>query len=399
MRFYSIATVLGLTVQVALAQTPAATALTRAAQLTKEKKYESAFDVLDKADPKNLQPELLLAKEKLVLENYLISMNHQAFGLRDLAPGETVEKLRGKEGDYSMHMLNLPLELNRLQRKYPTNYALSKGLGDYWYAVLMCGCGEQDKPERQKQDLVLRYYNAAHAHGLGDYTSYFGVGYVQLLRDQVVPATAAFEKSVALKADYPNSHYNLSYALWLQKKPAEGIAHAKAAYDLYADEPRRRADAARMLGMLQEQQQKPAEAKAAYQQSLVLNPQDAPSMLGMLRLAVAAHSPEAPTWAAKLYQLNPADDQMFSDILDVYQEHNQWAEAEAFFRSQLPTAPKEPTAQGLLHFYLGTLNMQLKQPQAARPHFQEAKKQLATVVKPDHPIMQVIEKGLAESKP
>ncbi|RSK48067.1 hypothetical protein EI291_13345 [Hymenobacter rigui] len=375
------------------------TVLAQAAQLTQEKKYESAFTVLDKADPKNLQPEVLLAKEKLVLDYYLISMGHQGFGLRDLAPGETVEKLRGREGNYSMHLLNLPLELNRLQRKYPTNYALSKGLGDYWYAVLACGCGEQDKPEQQKQDLVLRYYNAAHAHGLGDYTSYFGLGYVQLLRDQVVPATVAFEKSVALKADYPNSHYNLSYALWLQKKSAEGIPHAKAAYNLYVDEPRRRADAARMLGMLQEQQQKPAESKAAYQQSLALNPQDTPSMLGMLRLAVAAHSPEAPGWAAKLYQLNPADDQMFNDIMDIYQNNNQWAEAEAFFSSQLPTASKEPTAQGLLQFYLGALNMQLKRPQQAYPHFQEAKIQLEKVLRDGHAFLNKIEEGIAESKP
>ena len=399
MRFYLTLVALGLVIHTGLAQTPTASVLTRAAQLTKEKKYESAFEVLDKADPKNQQPELLLAKEKLVLENYLMSMGHQAFGLRDLTPGETVEKLRGQEGDYSMHMLNLPLELGRLQRKYPTNYALSKGLGDYWYAVLSCGCGEQDKPEEQKQDLVLRYYNAAHAHGLGDYTSYFGVGYVQLLRDQFAPATASFEKSVALKADYPNSHYNLAYALWLQKKPAEGIPHAKVAYDLYVDEPRRRADAARMLGMLQEQQQKPTEAKAAYQQSLALNPQDTPSMLGMLRLAVATHAPEATTWATKLYQLNPADDQMFSDIMDIYQKYNQWAEAEAFFSSQLATAPKEAVPQGLLHFYVAILNMQLKRPQQARPHFQEAKKQLTTVMKPDNPAMQLIEKGLAESKP
>ncbi|RSK37557.1 tetratricopeptide repeat protein [Hymenobacter metallilatus] len=398
MRLYLLPLALGLASHTAVAQASTATTLTRAAQLVKEQKYESAFDVLDKADPKNQQPELLLAKEKLVLDYYLISMGHQGFGLRDLAPGETVEQLRGKEGSYAMHLLNLPLELGRLQRKFPTNYALSKGLGDYWYAVLSCGCGEKDKPEELKQDLVLRYYNAAHAHNIGDYTSYFGVGYVQLLRDQVVPATVAFEKSVALKADYPNSHYNLSYALWLQKKPAEGIPHAKAAYDLYAAEPRRRADAARMLGMLYEQQQKPTEAKAAYQQSLALNPEDYPSLRGLLGLAVAAHSPEATAWATRLYQLNPADDQMFSDIMDIYQSHNQWAEAEAFFSSRLPTVPKEAVPRGLLHFYVAILNMQLKRPQQARPHFLEAKKQLATVMKPDNPALQLIEKGLAESK-
>ncbi|AHJ99743.1 tetratricopeptide repeat protein [Hymenobacter swuensis] len=398
MRFYLPLAVLALTVRPGLAQTPVASDLAQAAQLTQEKKYQSAFEVLDKADPKNQLPEVLLAKEKLLLDNYLISLNFQGFGLRNLKPTETVEQLRGKEGDYSMHLLNLPLELNRLQRKYPANYALSKGLGDYWYAVLSCGCGEQDKSEEQKLDLVLRYYNAAHAHGQADYSSYFGVGYAQLLRDQPAAASVAFEKSVALKADYPNSHYNLAYALWLLKKSAEGLPHATTAYDLYAAEPRRQADAARLLGMLYEQQQKPVEAKVAYQQSLALNPTDYPSIRGLLGLAVAAHSAEAASWATRLYQLNPADDQMFNDIMDIYQTNNQWAEAEAFFSSQLSTAPKEAVPQGLLHFYVAILNMQLKRPQQARPHFLAAKKQLTTVMKPDNPALQLIEKGLAESK-
>jgi hypothetical protein len=49
-----------------------------------------------------------------------------------------------------------------------------------------------------------------------------------------------------------------------------------------------------------------------------------------MALAVATKAPDAAAWAAKLYQLNPADDQMFVDIMDSYQAQGQWAEAEPF---------------------------------------------------------------------
>ncbi|HEX8504505.1 MAG TPA: hypothetical protein VF630_03985 [Hymenobacter sp.] len=84
---------------------------------------------------------------------------------------------------------------------------------------------------------------------------------------------------------------------------------------------------------------------------------------------------------------------------DVYQAQNQWSEAEAFFSSQLPKAPAEPTAQGLLHLYVAILNMQLKRPNVARPHFLTAQAQPKKVVKPDTPLFQMIARGLAESKP
>jgi tetratricopeptide (TPR) repeat protein len=377
---------------------PASGLLAQAEQLVQNRKYESAYQLLDKADPKNQQPEVLLAKEKLVLDNYLISMGHRIFGLKDLEAGETVAALRGKEGRYSMHPLDLPLELNRLQRKFLTNYALAKGLGDYYYIVQQCHCGEQDKTDAQLLGLVLRYYGAAHAHGLGDYMSYYAVGYANLMLEKATLSVAPFEKSIALNPQYPTSHYNLAYALMQLKQPAPALAQAQQAYDLYTD-PALKADAARMLGHLYQQQKQPAEAQKAYQQSLALQPRNYHTLKSLLALAVPARQTEATSLATELFRLNPADDQMYIDIMDIYQASNQWAEAETFFQSQLATAPKEPTPQGLLHFYLAILNMQLQRPKMARPHFLEAQKQLAKVASPENEMFGIIKRGLAETKP
>jgi tetratricopeptide (TPR) repeat protein len=399
LRSYGLLTGLSLLARVSLGQTAEPAALAQAAKLEAAKQYEAAYQVLDKADPKDQQPAVFLQKEKILLDYYLITLSFQGFGLKNLGPKETVQQLRGQtEGQYSMHLVDIPKQLAQLQKRFPQDYRLRKGLGDYYYRAMLCHCGERDKSDEQLLKLVLDNYNQAHAHQVGDFMSYYAVGYAHLVQGESEPSLAPFEKSIALNPDYPTSHYNLAYALMQLKKPAEATVQAQTALRLYTDPPLK-ADAAHMLGVLYRQQQKPEEARQAWLQSLEIQPQKYASFRSLLELAVSTHAPDATTWATRLYQLNPADDEMFVDIMDIYQAQNQWAEAEAFFSSQVPKAPAEPAAQGLLHFYLAILNMQLKRPQVARPHFLAAQTELRKVMKPSNQTFQAIDKGLAETKP
>ena len=397
LRFFSLLASMLLLSHLGICQSVGPEALTQSLKLEASRKYEAAYEVLEKEDPKDQQPGIFLQKERLLLDYYLISLNFQGFGLKDFAPGETVEKLRGKEGKYNMHLLDIPQKLAQLRKRFPQDYRLRKGLGDYYYRALLCHCGEQDKSEKQLLTLVIENYGQAHAHQLGDFMSYYAVGYAYLVQKQAQASVAPFKKAIALNSEYPDSPYNLAYALWQLNKSAEAMPYAQSSFRLYTD-PAMKADAARLLGELHKQQQQPSEAHKAWLQSLELQPQNYATLRNLLESSVTSHAPDAASWAARLYQLNPADDQMFSDIMDIYQAQNQWAEAEAFFSSQLPKAPAEPTAQGLLHMYIAILNMQLKRPIVARPHFLAAQAQLEKVVKPDNPLFQMINRGLVESK-
>jgi len=381
-----------------LSQGAPAPALAQAAKLEAAKKYESAYTVLDQADPQNQQPDVVLQKEKLLLRYYLVAINFQAFGLKDLGPGETVEQLRGQKGQYSLHQLDIPKTLAQLRKRFPQDHRFSQGLGDYYYRAVLCHCGEQDKTEAQLLDLVIEHYGQAHAHQLGDFMTHYAVGYAHLVQGRAQASVAPFEQSIARNPDYPDAPYNLAYALLQLKEPARAVPYAQTSLRLYTD-PEMKADAARLLGTLYQRQQQPAEAKKGLLQSLDLQPANYATLRNLLELAVATHAPDATTWATRLYQLNPADDQMFSDIMDIYQAQSQWAEAEAFFSSRLPAAPAQPGAQGLLHFYVAILNMQLQRPKVARPHFLAAQRELKKVAKPDNPLFQMIDKGLAETKP
>ncbi|MFD1467873.1 hypothetical protein ACFQ48_06530 [Hymenobacter caeli] len=122
------------------------------------------------------------------------------------------------------------------------------------------------------------------------------------------------------------------------------------------------------------------------------------ALRGEVAAAVAAHSPQAPTLADKLFRLDPNNAQVYRDLMDIYEAQNEAPALLAFFTSKLPTAPPTPTAQGYLHYYTGILLMQQGQLVAAHPHFALAKTQLHRVLKPNDPAFRTIEQGLGEAK-
>ncbi|RZK94646.1 MAG: hypothetical protein EOO62_30560, partial [Hymenobacter sp.] len=74
--------------RVGLGQAAAPAALAQAAKLEATKQYEAAYQVLNKADPKDQQPVVFLQKEKILLDYYLITLSFQGFGLKNLGPKE-----------------------------------------------------------------------------------------------------------------------------------------------------------------------------------------------------------------------------------------------------------------------------------------------------------------------
>jgi hypothetical protein len=71
--------------------------------LIDEKKYDSAFKLLQGFDLKNDRPSIALLKEEIVLNYFVKSIMHQLFGLKDLKSNEDIYELRGQEGISSMY--------------------------------------------------------------------------------------------------------------------------------------------------------------------------------------------------------------------------------------------------------------------------------------------------------
>ncbi|WP_165903793.1 tetratricopeptide repeat protein [Hymenobacter gummosus] len=386
----------------ARAQTEAAV-LQQAEQLIKQKKYESAYRALDKFDPRNGRTAVLLKKEDIVLNYYLMSVNHQLFGLQDLKPNQDVKQLRGRPGTYGMVQLPLQELLDSLKRLRPTDYGLDLGLGHYYYALQQCGCGGQELGEEELLRRAEQYFTAAHAHQREDYESHFALGFIRLYRKEMALAVEALERSLQLNPNYPNAHYNLAYAYTALGRPADALPHARRAAALY-QEPDYRADAVGMVASLEKQLKGGAapgllgtrsQEAATKEQAQA----DYQTLRAQVAAAVQAKAADAPALTKQLFGLDPASDTMYGDLMDLYQQHGQAAALVTFFEAQLPTAPPTPAVQGQLHFYLACLNMELQRPAAAYPHFRQADVLLRKVTPATNPAFDIIKRGLAASRP
>ncbi|UYZ58308.1 tetratricopeptide repeat protein [Hymenobacter latericus] len=380
------------------AQTEAAV-LARAEALIGQKKYESAYRALEQFDPKNAHVAVVLKKEAIALNYYLLSLNLEVFGLRDLGPGEQVAQLRGKPGKYGSYQLPVAQVLGALKRRHPTDYRLDLGLGHYYYTLQQCGCGRQRFADDELLQKAQQYYAAAHAHQQEDYESRFATGFMLLREKQLAAAVPELERSVALNAQYPNAHYNLAYAYAALGRPAEALPHARQAAALY-QVAEYKADAEGMAAALEQQLQGgPAPNLPGTREQASAAADTYAALREQVAAAVAGKAPNVRELTLKLFRLDPDNDAMYADLMDIYQAHNQFPALEVFFREQLPTAPQTPTAQGMLHFYVAILNMQLGRPAAAYPHFQQADTHLRQVAQADNPLFDTIRRGLAESKP
>ena len=111
--------------------------LSKATDLVANKKYSSAFKTLKDFDPKDEKPDIVLLEEDIALNYFVTSMMHQMFAFKDLEMNEDVMDYRGKEGVYDMFNFTVNEILDKLIKKYPTNYKLNKGLADFYSDVLL----------------------------------------------------------------------------------------------------------------------------------------------------------------------------------------------------------------------------------------------------------------------
>src|SRR6185437_586485 len=123
-------------------------ALKHSQQLVAEKKYNTAFDILDKADPKNTNADIAIAKQDILLNYFVTSIMHKMFALKDLKPNEDIMDYRGKEGSYTIHIFAADSIFNSLIKTDTSNYKLYSALGNYYYDVYVrYGANWTESPE------------------------------------------------------------------------------------------------------------------------------------------------------------------------------------------------------------------------------------------------------------
>lgn len=210
--------------------------LRQAKQLELERRYESAWQVLQRLDSANTIPAVVGQKANLALNYYSATEGLTRFAFRNLKLTDPApDSLRMLNQDTARHVFAVRQVLERLRRQDPDNYRLARALGDYFYAVQQCDCAEQRLGEDEVFRRTILAYEEAHAHGQGDYVSYFALGYAYQRLGRFKESLPAFERSLELRPDNPTVHLNLAFVLLELRDLEKARYHARSSQFLFPD--------------------------------------------------------------------------------------------------------------------------------------------------------------------
>ncbi|MFD2785708.1 tetratricopeptide repeat protein [Hymenobacter rubripertinctus] len=211
-------------------------ALRQARQLELDRRYESAWQLLQELDSANTVPAVVLQKANLALTYYTATEGLTRFAFRNLRLTDPApDSLRVLSQDTVRHNFAVRRVLERLYRQYPDNYRLARALGDYFYAVQQCDCAEQRLGEDEVFRRTIAAYQEAHAHGQGDYVSYFALGYAYQRLGRFPESLGPFERSLELRPNNPTVHLNLAFVLLELRDLEKARYHARSAQFLFPD--------------------------------------------------------------------------------------------------------------------------------------------------------------------
>ncbi|MFI5159235.1 MAG: tetratricopeptide repeat protein [Sphingobacteriales bacterium] len=366
----------------------------RSDELVANKKYDSAFRLLEKADPQNNNADIVLAKENIVLGYFVTSIMHQMFALKDLEPSEDIMNYRGKAGSYNMHVFRADSILTRLIKTQPNNYKLYNGLGNYYYEVFLHYNANWIQSAETLFQLIEENYNKSIALQGADYMVYYQLGYINELQKKYMKAIGYFSKSIELNSNYADAYYNLAYAYLYQDDRANALKYATKSIDLYIDKSYK-ADAARMTGEIYGELNDSKNALYYYELSDKIESQNYYTLKALLTIYVNTKDEKKKTTLNAFYSLAPGNPTIYNDLTTIFSATPK--ELINFYQSKLASYENDKKVYGSLNFYLAQLYIP-NEKQKAKDCLIKAKIALSTVLQHDNAVFKAIDELMAQTK-
>lgn len=370
--------------------------LTKARNLIINKKYDSAFRILNEADPKNEKPDIVLLKEEIAINYFVSSIMHQIFGLKDLNPNEDILDYRGKEGNYNMISLPINEILDNLIKKYPNNYKLPKGLGDFYYEVHLKYGDNWLKKNQELFDLIEKNYSKAISHNEFDYQTFYVLGYISVSKEKFKESIPLFMKSIALNRNYASSYYNLAYAYLYINERDSAIQYAKKSFDLYKDITYK-GDAARMIATIYAELNNEQKSIEYYELSNSIDSNNYYTMRPLLNLYVKTGSDKVKRTTDSFYNISPDNPTIYNDLSSIYFSNNKSDELAKFYKSNLIKYESDLKVYGNLNFYLGRLYFE-SDKKLAIEYFTKSKEIFAQIFDKNNEVFKVIDDAINKLK-
>lgn len=364
----------------------------KANEFIADKKYETAFNLLDEFDPQNDKPDIVLLKEEILLNYFVTSIMHQLFALKDIDKEEDILDYRGKEGSYGMQMFQVDSILTRLITIYPDNCKLYKGLADYYYDVHLRYSGRWLLDDDELFPLIETNFQKAVDGNCADYLSYYVLGYLNLAQEKTKESIPYFLKSIELNEDYASAHYNLAYAYLFTDDMENALKYAKTSLDLYNGNEYK-SDAARMVGVIYTELNDDKNALKYYEMADKIDPENYYNIKPMLNLYLKSNNKKANETTKAFFDLAPANPTIYNDLEEIYFSNQKEKDLIAFYKTQFSEFKDDNKIQGNLNFYMARIHLYTNK-KLAKKHFKKAKKYFEKVFDENHAVFSAINDGL-----
>lgn len=368
--------------------------LTQVDSLLTQKKYESAFKLLEKADPNNQIPDLVLEKVQIALDDYIFSENLKVFCFRDMAVDQNVEDFRGQQGSYVRYNLDPEQALSALLLKFPEDWRLYRALGEYDYQVYL----DHDRNEADKGlarlKLAQSYFYQAANHQAADSKSYYHLGLVNLYLQDIKGAEACFKASLQAGNASADNYYNLAFTQYSLGELAPSVDNAQKALDLYTKVPEK-ALCAHLLVLASMALQDETGSIKYLEILRGFQPQDYEVLKDLLTLYVKKGMTEkAQTGAQALLAIQPDNASILQDIDGIYLQYGRVNEFYDFLHKMIFLYAHQDQVLGNLYFYQADADLFVNHKRSARTSLRMAKIYYLHSLPPTDSVFKTIEDKL-----
>ncbi|HOW83823.1 MAG TPA: hypothetical protein PK573_14780 [Spirochaetota bacterium] len=313
------------------------------------RKYASAFRMLDEKDPRNEDPARLEKKISLALGFSAATVMHRSFTFIDLGPGQDLDDYNITPeafNPYNAYDFQIDAILRALIRKKPGNARLHFLLGDFYFRM-----------QRQYGDTwfvggeeLLRLAGEAFAladKGKGlDRSGLDEYALVSAMQKNYTKAVSLYARALRQDPSYAEGNYGIAYAYHMSGDQAKAFGHALKALDGFKDRLSK-SDASMLAAISADAMNRPAEALTYYRKARELGRVDFLSAKKILCFSLDIE--EETRWheeAAALLHLDPHNLEYYYELLECFIDRGRGASIEKFLASYEAKRGKDGRARG-----------------------------------------------------
>jgi tetratricopeptide (TPR) repeat protein len=358
--------------------------------LVKAKKYQTAYALLEQADPQNHDIDIVLTKISIALEDYATTNGLQSFTFQDLKADQDIEDVRGQNGG-TLYTLDPEAVLLTMSLDHHGDWRLFQALGDYEHLHYL----NYDRLAKNKGletlGMAQNNYYQALTHHAGDGKLLYRMGRVLLDMGEFSEAAKDLKDSIAAGNDTGDSNYHCALAFWKTGKPSDCAAYAKKALELY----RRAADkvrAAQLAGEACLAMGNEPEAMKYFEIVSELRPNNYNNRKSLLGLSLRHKEMDKAAATAKaMLGSGPKDREILEDVRAAYSGAKALREFRDFLEKMKGPYGKDNEVLGNLYLFQAKAEAEEQKKGDALESLKRAREYYSKVLKPNAKVFKTLE--------